>query len=50
MNINMLSQFGLILFMFAIGMELNISEVRKKLKETILISHTSTIVPFFSVC
>lgn len=49
-NINMLSQFGLILFMFAIGMELNISEVRKKLKETILISHTSTIVPFFSVC
>lgn len=46
-NINMLSQFGLILFMFAIGMELNISEVSKKLKETILISHTSTIVPFF---
>jgi Kef-type K+ transport system membrane component KefB len=33
--------------MFAIGMELDISEVRKKLKETILISHTSTIVPFF---
>ena len=33
--------------MFAIGMELDIGEVRKKLKETILISHTSTIVPFF---
>jgi Kef-type K+ transport system membrane component KefB len=46
-NIGLLSQFGLILFMFAIGMELNISEVRSKLKETILISHTSTIVPFF---
>ncbi|MBS7343216.1 MAG: cation:proton antiporter [Parabacteroides sp.] len=46
-NINMLSQFGLILFMFAIGMELNITEVRQKLKETILISHTSTIFPFF---
>jgi Kef-type K+ transport system membrane component KefB len=46
-NITILSQFGLILFMFAIGMELDISEVRKKLKETILISHTSTIVPFF---
>lgn len=46
-NINILSQFGLILFMFAIGMELNITEVRKKLKETILISHTSTIFPFF---
>lgn len=46
-NITILSQFGLILFMFAIGMELDIVEVRKKLKETILISHTSTIVPFF---
>ncbi|MDR1555798.1 MAG: cation:proton antiporter [Tannerellaceae bacterium] len=46
-NINVLSQFGLILFMFAIGMDLDISEVRRKLKETILISHTSTIVPFF---
>ena len=46
-NITILSQFGLILFMFAIGMELDIGEVRKKLKETILISHTSTVVPFF---
>jgi len=46
-NITIISQFGLILFMFAIGMELDIVEVRKKLKETILISHTSTIVPFF---
>lgn len=46
-NITILSQFGLILFMFAIGMELDITEVRKKLKETILISHTSTVVPFF---
>jgi Kef-type K+ transport system membrane component KefB len=46
-NISLLSQFGLILFMFVIGMELNIDEVRKKLKETILISHASTIFPFF---
>lgn len=46
-NITLLSQFGLILFMYAIGMELDITEVRNKLKETILISHTSTIVPFF---
>jgi Kef-type K+ transport system membrane component KefB len=46
-NIGLLSQFGLILFMFAIGMELNITEVRSKLKETILISHTSIIIPFF---
>ena len=46
-NISLLSQFGLILFMFVIGMELDIDEVRKKLKETILISHAGTIVPFF---
>ncbi|MDR1645540.1 MAG: cation:proton antiporter [Tannerellaceae bacterium] len=46
-NINILSQFGLILFMFAIGMELDTGEVRRKLKETILISHTSIVVPFF---
>lgn len=46
-NITVLSQFGLILFMFAIGMELNLTEIRQKLNETILISHTSTIVPFF---
>jgi Kef-type K+ transport systems, membrane components len=45
-NITLLSQFGLILFMFAIGMELDMKEVRATLKETILISHTSTIVPF----
>jgi len=46
-NISLLSQFGLILFMFVIGMELDIDEVRKKLKETVLISHASTIFPFF---
>jgi Kef-type K+ transport system membrane component KefB len=46
-NINLFSQFGLILFMFIIGMELDIGAVRKKLRETIIISHTSTIIPFF---
>ena len=46
-NISLLSQFGLILFMFVIGMELDIGQIRKKLKETILISHAATIFPFF---
>ena len=45
--IKMLSQFGLILFMFAIGMELDLSIVRKRIQDTIFISHASTIVPFF---
>jgi len=46
-NINLLSQFGLILFMYVIGMELDISIVRKKIQETIIISHSSIIIPFF---
>lgn len=46
-NITILSQFGLILFMYTIGMELDIGIVKKKLQETILISHISMIVPFF---
>ncbi len=46
-NINILSQIGLIFFMFVIGMELDITEVKKRLKETIVISHASMIIPFF---
>jgi Kef-type K+ transport system membrane component KefB len=46
-GIRILSQFGLILFMFTIGMELDLSIVRKRFQDTILISHASTIVPFF---
>jgi len=45
-NISILSEFGLILFMYAIGMELDIGEVKKKLNETIVISHASIIIPF----
>lgn len=46
-NIDILSQIGLILFMFAIGMELDISEVKKSLNETLLISHAGIVFPFF---
>jgi Kef-type K+ transport system membrane component KefB len=45
-NIQILSQIGLILFMFTIGMELDINEVRKRWQDTVLISHAGTIVPF----
>lgn len=41
-----LSQIGLILFMFTIGMDLDIDDLRKKLKETFVISHSSIIIPF----
>ena len=45
--IKILSQFGLILFMYTIGMELDLSIVRKRFHDTVLISHTSIVVPFF---
>jgi len=45
--LKVLSQFGLILFMYIIGMELDLSVVRKRFQDTVLISHASTIVPFF---
>ncbi|MDL2224023.1 cation:proton antiporter [Bacteroidales bacterium OttesenSCG-928-M06] len=45
-NINILSQIGLIFFMFVIGMELDIEEVKKKFNETLLISHSGIIFPF----
>jgi Kef-type K+ transport system membrane component KefB len=45
-NIQILSQIGLIFFMFTIGMELDIKEARKRWQDTVLISHAGTIVPF----
>jgi Kef-type K+ transport system membrane component KefB len=45
-NINMLSQFGLILFMYTIGMELDLREMMKRFHASLLISHTSMLVPF----
>lgn len=45
--LNVISQIGLILFMFVIGMELDLGVVRRKASETLVISHASIIVPFF---
>lgn len=46
-NLQFLSQIGLILFMFVIGMELDLNVIRSKAKEAIVISHASIIFPFF---
>ncbi|MBA0882671.1 cation:proton antiporter domain-containing protein [Flavobacterium undicola] len=45
-NLKFLSQIGLILFMFVIGMELDIKVLRNKASEAIVISHASIIIPF----
>ncbi|PNE24608.1 cation transporter [Tannerella sp. oral taxon 808] len=46
-NINLLSQFGLIFFMYTIGMELDLDAIRKKLRETVMISYTCMFLTFF---
>jgi len=46
-NIYYLSQVGLILFMFVIGMELNLATLKDKIRETLVISHAGILFPFF---
>ncbi|MEO6283826.1 MAG: cation:proton antiporter, partial [Dyadobacter sp.] len=45
-NLQFLSQVGLILFMFIIGMELDLKVLKSKAQEAIVISHASIILPF----
>lgn len=44
--LKMLSQVGLILFMFLVGLELDPKLLRGRAQSSILISHTSIVVPF----
>jgi len=45
-NLQFLSQVGLMLFMFVIGMELDINLIRKQAQEALIISHASIIIPY----
>lgn len=45
-NLQFFSQIGLILFMFIIGMELDLKVLKKKAHEAVMISHASIIFPF----
>jgi Kef-type K+ transport system membrane component KefB len=45
-TLRLLSQIGVVLFMFVVGMELNIQHVRQKGSTAVMISHASIIVPF----
>lgn len=45
-NLQVLSQIGLILFMFIVGMELNLKVLKTKAHEAVVISHASIIIPF----
>lgn len=45
-NLNILSQIGLIFFMFVIGMELDLKVLKTKATEAVVISHASIVIPF----
>jgi len=47
LSLQFLSQIGLIFFMFVIGLELDLSKIRSKTHDAILISQVSIIFPFF---
>lgn len=44
--LQMLSQVGLIFFMFVVGMELDLKVLKNKANEAVVISHASIIIPF----
>lgn len=45
-NLQFLSQFGLMLFMFVIGMELDVKVLKNKAHDAVVISHASIIIPY----
>jgi len=46
LNLQFLSQVGLMLFMFVIGLELDINLIRKQAQEALIISHASIVIPY----
>lgn len=45
-NLQFLSQIGLILFMYIVGMEIDMKILRNKAHDAVVISHASIIIPF----
>lgn len=45
-NLKFLSQIGLLLFMFVVGLELDLSSLRGKAHKAVVISHASIVIPF----
>lgn len=44
--LQLLSQLGVLLFMFALGLELDLAELRRQARTALLISHVSMLLPF----
>ena len=45
-TLRLLSQIGVVIFMFLVGMELNLRTLREKGTAAVMISHSSIVVPF----
>ncbi|MCD8538323.1 MAG: cation:proton antiporter [Leadbetterella sp.] len=45
-NLQLLSQVGLVLFMFIVGLELDLGALKNSTNQAVVISHASIIVPF----
>lgn len=45
-NLSLLSQFGLILFMFMVGMELDVNLIKNKVKDAAVVSNAGILIPF----
>jgi len=45
--LRLLSQVGVILFMFVVGIELNLDHLRDKADAAVMVSHASIVLPFF---
>jgi Kef-type K+ transport system membrane component KefB len=45
--LGLLSQIGVVLFMFVVGMDLNLDYLREKAHAAVMVSHTSIMIPFF---
>lgn len=46
-GLRMLSQVGVILFLFVVGLDLDVAHLRRRADAAVLVSHASIIVPFF---
>jgi Kef-type K+ transport system membrane component KefB len=45
-NLSLLSQVGLILFMFMVGMELDLKVLQSKVKDAVVVSNAGILIPF----
>jgi Kef-type K+ transport system membrane component KefB len=45
-NLKIVSQVGLVIFMFVVGMEIDLKVLRNQAKDAVVISHASIIIPF----